>query len=835
MAVAGCQTAVVVTTPNGAGRARVVTVPGAKSPALAVKGNGNPAPPPPQALALSVPASYPAFQGQAYDSGDNADVGCCSGTPGAALVYITGGTGPYTCTVTSGAVPAGMTLAAATPSIYPSGVCEISGTPTVDGDFPLTIQASDSAGHSGSANATFVVMSSALPQITNLGATAVSPTSETVTWTTNVPASSIVCYALGNEMNVCTPEADLGGVTSHAVTLTGLLAGYGYDTFVESRGVAGGAPRDYLAVGTNEYSDDFTTEAPPATGTADMIAYGSGPVAIVQGFPLYVGIAYGPTVAPSSSNGARFTITGLPPDTQVHWPDQQDNGLAQGTVSTTDTTNDTLTMSGLSAAGSTQFELLTNQGGTTPAGSYTLTVNYTVVGASGGSFSWPVTVNAPASFTPTPPGSQPTIPDLATWQARMINTGNVVPNETDWYNIQDRGGACDIPENSEGVAYYDGAWVYDQIGAYTGNTAYWITGGNTSPCPYVDSTTASLVDGVNQGVTAGSHVITPASMTGIAVGESLAIDPYNALEYVTVTAATSTTFTATFAGSHSAGFPVDVQNTAGPQGSTGVAALYRDYLVSANYNVQGFWDFPHGLYYACKTLGKAQSCSDLHSLANGTDGDLTWDGRTNGTNIRETSYTLGLRRLDYDAGGSTSTLAQMHQLVDDLLGFIDTTTRGPNSGLQFYDQPFMDGLMAQALIEYYMDPNTGNQSDARIPLALEQLANYMWTYDWLPRGNGQAGMFIYNVLDTDHGQLSNGTGSDLRALNLLVAPLYAWLYSETGNVAYQQEGDVIWDSGVTTSVDNGLDWDGRIFVQEYRWSFEFAKWRGAAGTYVNPW
>jgi len=52
-------------------------------------------------------------------------------------------------------------------------------------------------------------------------------------------------------------------------------------------------------------------------------------------------------------------------------------------------------------------------------------------------------------------------------------------------------------------------------------------------------------------VSPGSVVVTPASMAGIAVGSVLAVDVGAAFETVTVTAATGTTFTATFANTHS--------------------------------------------------------------------------------------------------------------------------------------------------------------------------------------------------------------------------------------------------------------------------------------------
>ncbi|MGH9477410.1 MAG: hypothetical protein ACRD1C_13965 [Terriglobales bacterium] len=693
-----------------------------------------------------MPKLYPAFQGVNYVSGDAADGSRGGGT----VVYISGGKAPYSCSVAKSAQPAGMRLTEAVPPIYPAGICKITGRPTTSGDYPLTLKVADAGGNTATANLTFVVLASRRPQITARPvAAAASPTSETITWTTDVPASSKVCYSIGYAVSACTPESDLTGVTSHAVTVTGLLPSNGYQYFVESRGVASGAPQDYLATSGSQLT--FSTEAPGSGLSTLIMAYGIGPHNVVQGNPLYVGIHYGPIQGAASLPGTVFTVTGLPPFAQVHWPDQQDNNLHQGSVSTTHTTNDTLTMYGLGANSVTQFEILTNQGGTTPVGNYTLAVSYSVISgglaAPGGSFTWTLGVEPAVTFTATPPAAYPPIPDLALWQAQMVGTG--VSNESYWYNGQQRGGACEWDSDDQGIAYYDGAWVYDQIGIYTGKLAHWLRGNSTSPCP------------------SSTH-------------------------------------------GH------------GPQGAAAAAALYHQYLIATNYNVPGYWVFPHGLYYACVTGGSAQACRDLHGLARGTNGSLLADNTVyfDAVEVRETSYALGLKRLDYDTGTGDTTLAQVRQLVNYDLAHLDNIVHGTTG----YEQPFMDGLAAQALIEYYMDPKTGNQSDSRIPVAIQALADHLWATEWVPRA-GNNGMFIYNLLTDQNGGENDGQGSDYRNLNLLIAPMYAWLYRETGAMIYQQEGDVIWDSGVTDPAGNGIGWSGKNFSQQYRWSFEYVKWR----------
>jgi Phage gp6-like head-tail connector protein len=63
---------------------------------------------------------------------------------------------------------------------------------------------------------------------------------------------------------------------------------------------------------------------------------------------------------------------------------------------------------------------------------------------------------------------------------------------------------------------------------------------------------------VTAAVAAGAQTVTPASMAGISVGQLLTVDPDTPVaEKVTVTAATSTTFTATFANAHTGGWTIN--------------------------------------------------------------------------------------------------------------------------------------------------------------------------------------------------------------------------------------------------------------------------------------
>jgi hypothetical protein len=68
---------------------------------------------------------------------------------------------------------------------------------------------------------------------------------------------------------------------------------------------------------------------------------------------------------------------------------------------------------------------------------------------------------------------------------------------------------------------------------------------------------------------------------------------------------------------------------------------------------------------------------------------------------------------------------------------------------------------------------------------------------------------------------NTGGTSPTADLNLLIAPAYAWVYQRTGNVAYREKADAIFAGGVKGA------WLGNAkhFNQNYRWSFDYIKWR----------
>jgi len=189
--------------------------------------------------------------------------------------------------------------------------------------------------------------------------------------------------------------------------------------------------------------------------------------------------------------------------------------------------------------------------------------------------------------------------------------------------------------------------------------------------------------------------------------------------------------------------------------------------------------------------------------------------------------------------GDSSVASLIPVGIDYILADVDQIM---NSGVSH--EPFLDGTLADTLIHYYID---NGSTDARIPLAVKALADHLWVNYWIygrcsgPQTDMIFGCFVYSAGMSHMGidastNLSPANDADL---NLLIAPMYAWLFKMTGNgtipgsdgsqcggtrgrpCTYQQAGDTIFQKGISQS-----DYfDPKTWTQNYRWSFDYVTWR----------
>ena len=136
---------------------------------------------------------------------------------------------------------------------------------SVNTTYNFDVVSSNSVGnYTTSANSTFATAAVALPVISNVSVTAVSGSSATITWNTDQPTTSIVNYGTTPSYGSSTANSSL--VTSHSVTLTGLLHTQAYFFDVVSANSAG-----FAATST---SSTFTTTTSSAPYVGYVAAWG---------------------------------------------------------------------------------------------------------------------------------------------------------------------------------------------------------------------------------------------------------------------------------------------------------------------------------------------------------------------------------------------------------------------------------------------------------------------------------------------------------------------------------------------------------------------------------
>ena len=240
-----------------------------------------------------------------------------------------------------------------------------------------------------------------------------------------------------------------------------------------------------------------------------------------------------------------------------------------------------------------------------------------------------------------------------------------------------------------------------------------------------------------------------------------------------------------------------------------VEAMYRDsYVLPNNGAVPGYRIFSHGLYQDYVRTGDASSKNAailLSKNAASTPGKTPLAWIILHDSSREIAYNIEASLIAEQLGEPHNPYLDTY--IEIALGHIDQWVISQDAS---YVRPFMVGLTAEALIQYY---ETRSQ-DPRIPPVIKTAMDWLWDNTWVP----SAQSFQYTDRPTDTG----GTES-APDLNLLIAPAYAWVYRQTGNATYIDRGDQIFAGGVQGSWLDG----GKQYSQSYRWSFDYLKWRNS--------
>lgn len=238
--------------------------------------------------------------------------------------------------------------------------------------------------------------------------------------------------------------------------------------------------------------------------------------------------------------------------------------------------------------------------------------------------------------------------------------------------------------------------------------------------------------------------------------------------------------------------------------------LYNRWMVANGYVLPGYWKFTQGARMAWQlNNADSQAVDIINGLAN--FGAFSPDSVPLGSMAsealsREVAYTMNCYMDQELIGGAhRAKLEDLLDLILDTGGHIDQWfVTGPPANFA----PFMFGLTCEALIRYFHEQT----EDARILPAIILGANWIWDNAW----SDTYGQFYYRLDFPDWE-----AGSEL---NLLICPLYWWLYKQTGNAIYLTRGDAIFNAGIPTAFMGPF----KQWNQVYRWTFDGLLWRDEA-------
>jgi hypothetical protein len=301
--------------------------------------------------------------------------------------------------------------------------------------------------------------------------------------------------------------------------------------------------------------------------------------------------------------------------------------------------------------------------------------------------------------------------------------------------------------------------------------------------------------------------------------------------------------------------------------STAMAQSFRSpylYWLNTLGGGQGFRIFAKGLAEDyIRDNAQTTSRTAVDDLAGATPSKSPW-AVTSAYNIahlpdiyysRETAYAL---EAHIEAGrcGLTPSTAWRDTLKGYAMGHITKWYPTQTDGLtKFYIRPFMVALTTEALISYHENVSALSSTEIAQIVALWE---YIWNNLWNAGSAAGSNSFAYTDRATSTmsasspnteeqaGLYNTGDTESSVDLNLLIVPVFGWLWKQTGETKWQDRFTSIWNAGLTRYTIYGYWESGAFFgsqttngiigkhvCQNYRWTAQAIAWVEGASV-VSP-
>jgi Ca2+-binding RTX toxin-like protein len=274
------------------------------------------------------------------------------------------------------------------------------------------------------------------------------------------------------------------------------------------------------------------------------------------------------------------------------------------------------------------------------------------------------------------------------------------------------------------------------------------------------------------------------------------------------------------------------------RGNALAADYLNNYVEANNYGVASWWSMPKGIAAHYLLNGDQASLSAIGKMADQVVNP--WNTENNWANLFDPHQSEGREQAraletltqailidapsvgvpniqpngeDWGVSGGNDFSALAKSLVDKILtsGFQHADGSRPNfvdgaapDGAPI-DKPFMNGLMNEALMNYYEQV----EADPRIVSFIKANLDYMWAHEW----DATAKAFQY-IDETSANGVEDVPAADL---NMLIVNGFGFVYKHTGDATYLQRGNLVFEGGVEGTWLEG----SKQFNQQYASSYNY--------------